>query len=76
MRLTVEIPDNEHIYLKMCCAKLNEKIKDFCGTAIIEKIEEFEDLWTLENMESEGELDFNPKNYTSLEKVYEKLGFE
>lgn len=76
MRLTVEIPDEEHMYLKMCCAKLNAKIKDFCGEAVIEKIEDWEDIWTIEKLQEEGRWDSNsnPEDGIPFEEVHKNLG--
>lgn len=73
MRLTVEIPDEEHVFLKMCCAKLKKKIKDFCGEAIIHKIHEWEDKWDQEGVEEE-DYDINDKTqWTSLDDLEKEL---
>lgn len=42
-KITVEIPKEEHKYLKMLCKKLDTDIKDFIVKTIIKQIEEIED---------------------------------
>lgn len=44
-RLSFDIDQEEHKYLKMCCAKLGVSIKDFLTNAMNEKIESYEDEW-------------------------------
>lgn len=53
-RLLADIPDIEHKYLKMCCAKLGVTIKSFVTKAIAEKIDAWEDVWMIEQMKKEG----------------------
>ena len=42
-RLLAEVPNEEHKYLKMCCAQLGMTMKSFITAAIIEKVERQED---------------------------------
>ena len=47
-RLTVDMSINEHMYLKMACAKIGISMKDFLVQLAFEKIEEMEDDWLAE----------------------------
>lgn len=56
-RLTVDMSPDEHMYLKMACAKIGVSMKDFLLQLAFEKIEDMEDEWlankateTLENI--------------------------
>ena len=58
-RLTVDMTPEEHMYLKMACAKIGVSMKDFLLQLAFEKIEDMEDEWlankateTLENIRS------------------------
>lgn len=58
-RLTVDMSPDEHMYLKMACAKIGVSMKDFLLQLAFEKIEDMEDDWlaekatkTLENIKS------------------------
>ena len=58
-RLTVDMSPDEHMYLKMACAKIGVSMKDFLLQLAFEKIEDMEDEWlankatkTLENIKS------------------------
>lgn len=58
-RLTVDMSPDEHMYLKMTCAKLGISMREFLLHSAFEKMEELEDDWlaekareTLENIES------------------------
>jgi len=58
-RLTVDMTPDEHVYLKMACAKIGVSMKDFLLQLAFEKIEDMEDEWlankateTLENIKS------------------------
>lgn len=44
-RLTVDMSHNEHMYLKMACAKLGVSMRDFLLHASFEKMEDIEDEW-------------------------------
>lgn len=44
-RVSIVIAEEDHKYLKVCCAKLGVSIKDFVSNCINEKIEQFEDEW-------------------------------
>jgi hypothetical protein len=47
-RLTVDMTSNEHMYLKMACAKLGITMREFMLLATFEKMEEIEDEWLAE----------------------------
>lgn len=58
-RLTVDMTPDEHMYLKMACAKMGVTMKEFLLRTAFEKMEEMEDEWlaekakeTLENIRS------------------------
>lgn len=51
-RISVDMPEEEHRYLKMCCAKLGISIKEFVLKAVIASVEEQEDRWWLEKAET------------------------
>ena len=58
-RLTVDMSLDEHMYLKMACAKLGISMREFILCSAFEKIEEIEDAWladkareTLKNINS------------------------
>jgi FMN-dependent NADH-azoreductase len=45
-RILAEVPEEEHKYLKTCCAYIGITMKDFIRDAIIEKVDFEEDkLW-------------------------------
>lgn len=50
-KITIEIPKEEHKYLKMLCAKLDTNIKDFVAKTILKEMEEIEDQWLSEKAE-------------------------
>lgn len=75
-RISIDIEDDEHKYLKMCCAKLGMTIKEFVIGATIDRVDSYEDKWMLERWERDGtrdeiERERNDVNRTSyeLEKV-------
>jgi hypothetical protein len=56
-RLSVDIDNNEHKFLKMCCAKLGMSIKEFVVEATINAVDEWEDKWWIEKWEKDGTLE-------------------
>lgn len=71
-RISIDIDDDEHKYLKMCCAKLGMTIKDFVIGATIERVDACEDKWMLERWERDGtraeiEAERNDPNRTCYE---------
>ena len=52
-RISVDIDEEEHKYLKICCAKLGVSIRKFVLDAVINKVEEHEDKWWLERPETQ-----------------------
>lgn len=53
-RISIDIDEDEHKYLKMCCVKLGITIKDFVINATIEQVDSWEDKWMLERWERDG----------------------
>lgn len=58
-RLTLDMTPEEHMYLKMACAKLGITMREFLLIAAFERMEQIEDEWladrareVLENIES------------------------
>ncbi|MFZ0565275.1 MAG: hypothetical protein WAM28_03735 [Chlamydiales bacterium] len=58
-RLTLDMTPDEHMYLKMACAKLGITMREFMLMAAFRQMEEIEDEWlaekarkTLENIKS------------------------
>jgi predicted DNA-binding protein len=47
-RLTVDMSSEEHMYLKMTCAKLGVTMKQFLMKAAFEKMTDLEDEWLAE----------------------------
>lgn len=71
-RISIDMEEEEHKYLKMCCAKLGVTIKQFVTQATIEKVDSWEDKWMLERWERDGtreeiEKERNELNRTSYE---------
>ena len=50
-RLTVDISQKEHKYLKMASAKLGISMKEFVLSAAFKKMEEIEDAWLVQKAE-------------------------
>lgn len=53
-RISIDIEDDEHKYLKMCCAKLGMTIKEFVIGATIDRVDSYEDKWMLERWARDG----------------------
>ena len=58
-RLTLDMAPEEHMYLKMACAKIGVTMREFLLLAAFERMEEMEDEWlaerareTLENIQT------------------------
>lgn len=74
VRVTVDMPENEHMYLKMACAKLKLSLKDFIIQATEQKIQEVEDEWlALQVDEVKERVKNGEETFTSWEKVKERL---
>lgn len=71
VRLSVEIPEEEHKYLKMCCLKLGVSIKDFVTKSVIERVDLWEDQWMVEKMKKNGEFDRKYTIGTRGDKSYQ-----
>ena len=53
-RISIDIDEDEHKYLKMCCVKLGMTIKQFVIDATIDRVDSYEDKWMLERWERDG----------------------
>ena len=47
-RLTLDMSSQEHMYLKMACAKLGVTMRDFLLLAAFTRLEDIEDEWLAE----------------------------
>ena len=47
-RLTVDMSPDEHMYIKMACAKIGISMREFLILSAFEKITEIEDEWLAE----------------------------
>lgn len=75
-RISIDIDENEHKYLKMCCVKMGVSIKQFVLDAIINKVDEQEDQWWLEKKETKDLLEKSEKGLletVSFEDVLKEL---
>lgn len=52
-RISVDIDEEDHKYLKMCCLKLGTSIKAFVVGTVLEKVEEYESEWMLNEKEED-----------------------
>lgn len=48
-RLTLDMKAEDHMYLKMASAKLGVSMREFVLSAMLQKIEDLEDEWLLQN---------------------------
>lgn len=55
VRLSIVMDENEHKYLKMCCAKLGVSIKDFVLNATIDRVDLQEDEWMVDTYQKRDE---------------------
>lgn len=60
-RISIDIDENEHKYLKMCCVKMGISIKQFVLEAVLNKVDEQEDQWWLEKPETKDLLEKSEK---------------
>lgn len=72
-RISIDIDENEHKYLKMCCAKLGVTIKQFVIEATIEKVDGWEDKWMLERWNRDGTCEEIEKEISNPNRVVYKL---
>lgn len=52
-RISIDIDEDEHKYLKLCCVKLGVSIKSFVLQSVNQRIEEAEDHWLLDSESSQ-----------------------
>ncbi len=56
-RLSFDMSEQDHTYLKMCCARLGVSIKDFIIKATNEKVVACEDIWLWQQVDENQEGD-------------------
>lgn len=66
-RISIDIDEDEHKHLKMCCVKMGISIKQFVLEAVINRVDEQEDKWWIEKPETKELLE--KSNNGSLEMV-------
>lgn len=74
-RISIDIDEEEHKYLKMCCAKLGMTIKEFVLTATIDRVDIWEDKWMLERWERDGTKEEIDKERNNPDRTVYKLNF-
>lgn len=79
-RISIDVDEDEHKYLKMCCLRLGVTIKEFATQSIIERVDAWEDKWMMERWERDGtreeiNREMNDPNRTTylMEKIDEKF---
>jgi hypothetical protein len=75
-RISIDIDEDEHKYLKMCCAKLGVTIKQFVINATIDKVDAWEDKWMLERWERDGTKEELEKESTDSSRTVYELNFD
>lgn len=53
-RISVDLSEDDHKYLKMCCAKLGMTIKQFVINETLKGVDAYEDKWMLERWARDG----------------------
>jgi hypothetical protein len=75
VRVTVDIPEDEHFYFKMACAKLKTSLKSFLLEAGERRLEELEDEWLVEEVNQVKErMAKGVETFEPLENVIKELG--
>lgn len=69
-RLTIDMSPDEHMYLKMACAKIGVSMKDFLLQLAFEKIEDMEDVRDAD----EAHARYLKEGGISLKKLKKDLG--
>ncbi|MBA3603720.1 MAG: hypothetical protein H0W50_08790 [Parachlamydiaceae bacterium] len=75
-RISIDIEEAEHKYLKMCCAKLGMTIKQFVTSAAIERVDNWEDKWMLERWERDGTREEMEKEKNNPERIVYELSLD
>lgn len=74
VRLSIEIEEYDHKYLKMCCLKMGVSIKEFVLNAVIEKVDSHEDDWMIKRWEEDGTREeIEKEKIDHSRKVYEVI---
>lgn len=77
VRVTVDIPENEHMIFKMACAKLKTTLKSFLLEAGEKRLEELENDWILKEVdEVKARIASGEETFEPLEKVIKEMGLE
>ena len=53
-RISVDIDEEDHRYLKMCCAKMGTSLKKFVLKCVLDQIDAQEDKWWLESEDTKN----------------------
>jgi len=73
-RLTVDMTYDEHMYLKMACAKLGVTMREFLLYSAFEKIEDIEDEWLAEKArETLNNIKSGKENTISWNKMKKRI---
>src|SRR3954468_2708871 len=72
-RISIDLEESEHKYLKMCCAKLGMTIKQFVTSASIERVDDWEDKWMLERWDRDGTREEMEKEKNNPERTVFEL---
>lgn len=75
-RISIDIDEDEHKYLKMCCAKLGMTIKEFVIGATIDRVDAYEDKWMLERWERDGTRQELEKEKNDPDRTVYEVKFE
>ena len=75
-KISIDIEEDEHKYLKMCCAKLGMTIKQFVTSSVIERVDEWEDKWMLERWELDGTREEMERDRNDPNRVVYEVNFD
>ena len=53
-RISIDIEEDDHKYLRMCCLKLGITMKEFVISCTLDRVDACEDKWMLERWEKDG----------------------
>lgn len=73
-RLTVDMNPDDHIYLKMACAKLGITMREFMILATFEKMKKIEDDWLADKAhQTLKRIELGEEKTSSWKKAKERL---
>jgi hypothetical protein len=77
VRITLDIPEEEHFYFKMACVKLKTTLKMFFLEAGEKRLEEIENEWLAEEVNQvKARVAESKETFEPLENVIKDLGLE